>query len=139
MESLEKGFRCAKDDMVAKAMCRARLGTVIVETAILLGFEWNIDREAVISQQSTRLALHDKGWNTGKPGSENSAGCKSCCSRSEPCFGASRGGEYPTGSSCRTMKVCGNFVERFFEDIFCGFRKSACERKRRLVTFAERW
>ena len=32
-----------------------------------------------------------------------------------------------------------NFVGKFFEDIFCGFRKSACERKRRLVPFAERW
>ena len=28
------------------------------------------------------------------------------------------------------MKVCGNFVGRFFEDIFCGFRKSAYWRKR---------
>ena len=111
------------------------LGTVIVETAILLGPEWDTDREAVISQQSRRLERLDKGWNTGKPGSESSAGCKTFCCQSEPCVSASRGGEYPTGSSCRTMKVCGNFVGRFFEDILCGYRESAYERKRRLVNF----
>ena len=35
---------------------------------ILLGPDWDIDREAVISQQSRRLELLDKGWNTDKPG-----------------------------------------------------------------------
>ena len=40
-----------------------RAGTVIVETAILLGPEWDTDKKAVISQQSRRLKLHDKDWN----------------------------------------------------------------------------
>ena len=45
-----------------------RAGTVIVETAILLGPEWDIVREGVISQKSRRIELFDKGWNTYKPG-----------------------------------------------------------------------
>ena len=39
-----------------------------METAILLGPEWDTDKKAVISQQSRRLKLHDKDWNTDKPG-----------------------------------------------------------------------
>ena len=44
------------------------LDTVIVETAILLGPEWNIVRDGVISQKSRRIERFDKGWNTYKPG-----------------------------------------------------------------------
>ena len=49
-------------------MCQARLGTVIVETAIVLCHEWDIVREGVISQKSRRIELFDKCWNTCKPG-----------------------------------------------------------------------
>ena len=42
MESLEKGFRCAKDAMV-DAMCQTRLDTVIVDTAAVVSL---LQREA---------------------------------------------------------------------------------------------
>ena len=62
----------------------------------MLGPDWDIHREAVISQQSRRIELFDKGGTRANLDVEISAGWKKWLQSNWTMCRRKRGGEYPT-------------------------------------------